>query len=106
MQRLNIEYIRSDNRGILVQINTDLWKQVNYLCIAKDNYFGAHYHKHKKELFYLARGKVKVNGIEIINPNECFIINPLEKHTIYAMENSELVELLSEPYNQNDVWIE
>ena len=106
MQRLKIEYIRSDNRGMLVQINTDLWKQINYLCIQKDNSFGGHYHKHKKELFYLARGKVKVNETEIINSNECFVINPLEKHTIYALENSELVELLSEPFNKNDIWIE
>ncbi len=104
MQKLEIEYIRSDNRGMLVQINTDLWKQINYLCIEKDNSFGGHYHKDKKELFYLARGKVKVNDTEIINPNECFVINPLEKHTIYALENSELVELLSEPYDKRDIF--
>ena len=89
-----------------MQISTGLWKQVNYLLIKKGDTFGGHYHKHKEELFYLLRGKIKVNETEIINSNECFLISPLEKHSIYAMENSELVELLSEPFDKADIWIE
>lgn len=105
MQKLNVEFIRSDERGLLIQISTGLWKQVNYLSIKKGNSFGGHYHKHKEELFYLLRGKVKVNEKDEINLNECFLISPLEIHTIYAMEDSELIEMLSEPYDKNDVFI-
>lgn len=104
MQRLKIEFTREDKRGSLIQINTGIWKQVNYLIIKKGNSFGGHYHKHKQELFYLLRGKVKVNSTEEINPNECFLIKPLEKHTIYAIEDSELIELLSEPFDKGDIW--
>jgi len=103
VQRLNVEYTRKDDRGLLVQINTGLWKQVNYLLINKGDTFGGHYHKHKKELFYLLRGRIKVNEEEI-KEGECFMINPLEMHAIYAMENSELIELLSEPYDKGDIF--
>lgn len=106
MQKLNVEFTRSDERGLLIQINTGEWKQINYLIINKGNEFGGHYHKYKQELFYLLRGKVKVNENDEVNPNECFLISPLEKHTIYAMENSELIELLSEPYDPKDIWTE
>ena len=106
MQRLNVEYIREDDRGSLIQISSSIWKQINYIILNKNEVLGGHYHKHKKELFYLAKGKVKVNDVEIINPNECFMINPLEKHTIYALENSELVELLSEPFDKKDIFID
>ena len=111
MQIVKVEYIRKDKRGILIQINTGLWKQVNYLTIKKDEAFGGHYHRHKEELFYLIKGAVKVEIINKIKQQgtrlsfkkgECFLIEPMEKHTLYALKNSELVELLSEPYSQLD----
>ena len=106
MKRLKVESTREDERGLLIQVNTGEWKQVNRLIIKKGNSFGGHYHKHTQELFYLLQGKVKVNLTEEINPNECFLINPPEKHTIYAIEDSELIVLLSEPFNKGDIWKE
>ena len=111
MQKLNVEFIRTDTRGSLTQINTGEWKQLNYLIIKKGNSFGGHYHKHKKELFYLLEGKVKVivsdNTIkeENLNPYELILIDPYDYHNIYAIEDSNIIELLSEPFDKDDVLV-
>mgnify|MGYP001601223946 CR=1 FL=1 len=113
MKILDPEYIRKDRRGELVQINSGLWKQINYLTIKKNNSFGGHYHKHKKELFYVTEGFVSVEIVDMkikqvakmyFGIGKCFIIEPYEKHTIFAEKDSKLIELLSETYNKDDIW--
>ncbi len=112
MQKLNIEYARNDERGSLVQINTGEWKQANYLSINKGYSFGGHYHRHKKELFYLISGRVKVfiegtgkmHELDI-SENELFLVEPFEKHTIEAKENSVILEMLSQPYSKEDTYV-
>lgn len=113
MQRLNIESTREDERGSLIQVNTGEWKQFNYLIINEGNEFGGHYHKHKKELFYIIKGKINIQiidkrGGQSINlkAGECILIEPYDYHTIYAIENSEIVELLDKPYDKEDIWVE
>jgi|SRR3990167_5106661 len=109
MRRLDVEYIRNDKRGSLIQVNTGEWKQLNHLIIKKGNEFGGHYHKHKEEFFYVLDGKILIsikgkNCLirEVKKRGECFIIEPFEVHTIKAIKNSVLIELLSEPYSQAD----
>ena len=111
MQKLNIEYARTDERGSLIQINTGEWKQANYLSINKGYSFGGHYHRHKQELFYLISGKIKViiegtgltHNLDIVE-NELFLVEPFEKHTIVAKENSVLLEMLSQPFSKEDTY--
>ena len=103
MKRLNPEYIRSDDRGTLTQINTNTWEQVNLLEITAGKVFGGHYHKHKTELFYVISGTIKING-EIFEKGGIFLIEPMDMHTIEAIEDSVIVELLSLPYDKNDIW--
>ena len=111
MQKLDIEYKRDDKRGSLVQVNTGEWKQLNHLFIKKGNSFGGHYHKHKKELFYLLEGKIKVivsnNAIqkENLNPSGLVRIDPYDYHNIYAIEDSNIIELLSEPFDKADIYV-
>ena len=114
MQRLNVEFVREDSRGSLIQINTDNWKQLNYLILNKGQEFGGHYHKHKKELFYVVKGKVNISAIDkqggkniiIERTDGCILIEPYDIHTLFAVEDSEIVELLSEPFDEKDIWIE
>mgnify|MGYP001613679146 CR=1 FL=1 len=109
MQRLNVEYSRIDERGTLIQINTGVWKQINYLSIKKNQSFGGHYHKHKKELFYVLRGfinmEIEKDNLHYCLPvkkGQCFLVEPYETHTIFADRNSELIELLSESFSKKD----
>ena len=111
MKQLNIEYIRTDERGTLIQVSTGDWKQLNHLILKKGKMFGGHYHKHKKELFYMLGGKVMMKveregtlfHFELIT-GDSFLIEPLDKHTIYATEDSELMELLSQSYSSEDIY--
>ena len=111
MQRLNVEFVRNDERGMLIQVNTGEWKQVNYLLINKNQEFGGHYHKHKRELFYVIKGELNVQIIDKkggqnvnLKSGECVLIEPYDIHTLFAVEDSEIVELLSEPFDKGDIY--
>ncbi len=114
MQKLNEEFVREDDRGSLIQVNTDNWKQLNYLIIKQGEIFGGHYHKHKKELFYVIKGKVGISAIDkqggknivLEKTGGCVVIEPYDLHTIAALEDSEIVEVLSEPFDKGDIWVE
>lgn len=113
MHRLNIEFIRTDTRGSLIQVNTGEWQQLNYLIIKEGNKFGEHYHKYKKELFYMTKGEAKVQIINkkgsehiYLKKGGCLLIEPYDHHTINAVKDCEIVELLSTPYDPQDIWIE
>ena len=111
MKRLNIEYSRTDERGTLIQVSTGDWKQLNHLILKKGKMFGGHYRKLKKELFYCLGGKVLMDveregtiyHFELIT-GDSFLIEPLDKHTIKAQEDSELMELLSHEYSSEDIY--
>ena len=118
MKILPLEFKRTDNRGSLIQVISSLdWQQLNYLKINKDNIFGGHYHKKRTELFYIISGEIKFK-IENIQSNttsifylrsdeeEVLIIEPYEKHTLIALENSEIVELLNQPFTEEDSFCE
>lgn len=113
MQILKPEYKRVDTRGCLTQISTDTWKQINYIEIKKQKSFGGHYHRYKKELFYVIAGRIRLTisipGKSYENwfvAGDCFLIEPYDKHTLYALHDSRLIEMLSEPYSKEDTLIE
>lgn len=115
MRELLAEYIRIDDRGRLIQVSTYDWKQCNVLEIKKGKFFGGHYHKNRTELFYVISGVVKFrinnrknnsNDTVIISICGCLRIDPYDLHEIEAIEDAVLVELLSEPYNEKDVYNE
>lgn len=113
MQKLNLEYVRTDSRGTLTQVNTGEWKQFNYLVINKGKEFGGHYHKYKRELFYVTKGLIEFliwnafyGGVSrvFIKQGECLLVEPNDYHKLYASEDSEIIELLSEPFSKEDIY--
>ena len=111
MRLLNPEYEREDHRGKLTQLITGSWKQANLIEIKKGKKFGGHYHKKKKEYFYILYGhvmmSVKIDGVEqtvFLRRGHSFIIEPYETHTLEATEDTSIVELLSKPYDEKDVY--
>ena len=111
MKFLQPNYQRNDERGALIELSGK-WEQVNILCIYKDKEFGGHYHKHKTERFYVIRGLVKFTIQTQSNLCEPFLlgvgqmieIEPYDQHTLFAEDDSILVELLSEPYTETDIF--
>lgn len=112
MKILKPEFERKDKRGRLIQIVTGDFKQLNFLEIKKGHKFGGHYHKKKREIFYVIKGEIQLEtitekGVEIITlfkEGSCFLVEPYDKHIIVAEEDSLLVEVLSEPYSKNDTY--
>jgi mannose-6-phosphate isomerase-like protein (cupin superfamily) len=111
MQRLKVEYVRKEERGTLIQVSSGEWKQLNILEIKKGNTFGGHYHKEKEELFYVVFGKVefiiendKGTFTETLGKGDCLLVEPYDKHTICALQDSTLGELLSATYSKEDVY--
>ncbi len=111
MQRLKVEYQRKEDRGTLTQVNTGEWKQLNILEIKKGNTFGGHYHKEKEELFYVIFGKVEFvieneqgTFTETLTKGDCLLTEPYDKHTLYALQDSTLVEVLSSSYSKEDIF--
>ena len=109
MKKLPVEYRRNDHRGSLIQVNTGEWRQLNHLIILEGNTFGGHYHKKKQELFYILSGKVKITISKenmavstLLEEADCFLVEPYEVHTLYALEDSVLIEVLSEPFSRED----
>ncbi len=112
MKILKPEFVREDKRGTLIQFATGNWKQGNILKINKGQSFGGHYHKKKKEIFYVIKGVIYVAVAHIENlyamqvysfkSGDMFFIEPYDEHTIGAKMNAILVELLSRPYSKED----
>lgn len=115
MKILRAEYVRSDERGNLIQLITKNFKQLNILSIKHGNKFGGHYHKHKEEVFYVVSGWVDVvtTNVKTGKPEKhtflegtMFLVEPYDIHTIIAVRDSVLVEALTEPYHEDDVHAE
>lgn len=111
MKKLILEFRRADERGSLTQVNTGKWRQLNCLLIKKGETFGGHYHKHRIELFYCLRGSIRFKVENMLNKDkkifyfktgDCLLIEPFDKHTLYAREDTEIVELLNKPYDKED----
>ena len=101
------EYIRSDSRGTLTQVITNTFSQLNVLNIKKDFTFGGHYHKNKREVFYLVSGLVKLNVnnmVSYFSAGSVMTIEPYDKHTLTALEESVIVEALTKPYDREDIY--
>jgi mannose-6-phosphate isomerase-like protein (cupin superfamily) len=113
MQKLKVEYQRKEDRGTLTQVNTGDWKQLNVLEIKKGDIFGGHYHKEKTELFYVIFGMVEFiiandQGMfaETLIKGDCLLVEPYDKHTLCALKDATIVEVLSHPYSKEDIYVE
>jgi quercetin dioxygenase-like cupin family protein len=108
MIKLDVEFVRKDDRGELIQVSTGEWKQANILHIKKGKKLGGHYHKEHSELFYVIDGRIRFTGrltaIQLKTGDSLFI-QPYDKHTFYALKNSTVLELLTRPYDKGDTYV-
>jgi quercetin dioxygenase-like cupin family protein len=89
----------NDERGILVQLVHDGWKQINYISSKKGVVRGGHYHKNNKEAFYVVSGKFKLtvegdNEIREgynIKSGDFFIVEPFVRHSFYFEVDTILI---------------
>lgn len=116
-----IEYIKTDfehrdERGALVQIFREGWRQVNIIqTVAKANR-GGHYHRSNRELFYVIEGSFKLTCKSLtsgltqsvdVQKQDLFIIPPYVAHSFYFPEDTLLLTAYDngvETPNGIDIW--
>ena len=88
----------SDDRGTLVQLIHEGYRQINVITSKKDVFRGGHYHKDNEEAFYVVSGslKVDVNGQEFtFSAGDFFGIEANDMHSFYFLEDTTLVSMYS-----------
>ena len=82
MKRLKPAFEHDDERGLFKEIiRGDKWRELNYAFRKKGVNSGNHYHKITYEMFYVIRGKVKVNIKNIRTGREAGFV--AEKNDIF-----------------------
>ncbi len=85
-----------DERGAIVQLIHDGYKQINAITSKKGVLRGGHYHKENAEAFYIISGALKltVNGREYaFKGGDFFGIEPYDMHSFLFEEDTVLVSM-------------
>lgn len=106
----------SDDRGSLRGLtNSGEWREVNMIFSDQGSERGNHYHKHTHEMFIIITGRVKVVFQEVVDDmlvgeaverhvtgGDVFVIPPGTNHVFFCEEDSQWINLLSVPMDQED----
>ena len=118
---LKIDFEFNDDRGSLVQLVHEGYKQVNYIISKGGIVRGNHYHRYNTEAFYVIRGKFKlkvqaiIDGIaspdieeHIFESGDIFSIPAYINHSFEYIEDTELISMYSDgverPDGSKDLW--
>lgn len=105
MEIINIikpDFYFEDERGTLVQLVREGYKQINVIFSNKGVLRGNHFHKINKEAFYIISGKVKVSAEKgdikeetIFSNGDMFEFEPNVNHSFEYLEDTWLVSMYS-----------
>lgn len=94
------DFIHEDERGSLVQLLHDGWRQVNVIFSKGNTVRGGHYHKQNREAFYIISGSCEVTlslgGEEqtrIFKSGDYFAIEKNTGHSFKYLEDTLLIGL-------------
>ena len=101
---LEPNFIFVDERGLLIQLVRDGFKQVNYITAKKNNIRGGHFHKFNREAFFVISGKFDLDLSDLenevqekhtISAGEFFEIQPNVLHSFKFLEETQLISMYS-----------
>ena len=97
---LKTDFCHEDDRGSLVQLVHEGYKQINVIQSKKSVVRGGHYHKLNYEAFYIVSGSCEVhfakNRVEetnVFSTGDFFKIDPYVSHTFNYLEDTIMVGL-------------
>ena len=101
IKSLTPDFVFADDRGLLVQICRDGYRQINAVFTKKGAVRGnLHYHKYTKEAFFILSGRVLViaekDGVteeKTFQTGDMFLIGEYVRHTFVYLEDTSLVGL-------------
>lgn len=106
---LKPDFSFSDERGGLVQLVHDGWKQVNVSQTKAGVKRGGHYHKQTTEAFFIIEGKIRLTlskdgRVEIITvkTGDFFRFSPFVSHSFDFLTDTTLVALYDRPVELPD----
>lgn len=100
MRVIKIKSVVEDERGKIMDILTnEPIEHVNIISFKKGAVRGNHYHKESAHYNYVLKGNLKVltkltRGkiqTRTLTPGELFFISPMERHTLIALEEAEIL---------------
>ena len=112
MKRIEIqEIINCDREGKIAELLAKgSINSVSFLTAKRGYVHGNHYHKYTTHYNYIVSGKVllvtQMNDNETVKTflkkGEMYKITPMEKHAIFAMEDTEILILARGPNDQEE----
>ncbi len=110
---INTDFNFEDERGSIVQLIHQGYKQINVITSKKGVFRGGHYHKENEEAFYIVSGElnVVVNGEEYhFSAGDFFGIEAYDMHSFTFLEDTVLVSMYSNgvelPNGKKDMYSE
>ena len=94
-----------DDRGTIVQLIHNGYRQINVITSRKGVVRGGHYHKQNEEAFYIVSGEltVTVNGETAhFKTGDFFGIEAYDMHSFNFMEDTVLVSMYSHGVEMKD----
>ena len=98
-----------DERGSLVQLVREGYKQFNVITSKKGVLRGNHYHRHNREAFYVVSGKFRLDAFlgderesHEYSAGDMFVIPPMVVHSFSYLEDTLLVSMYSEGVEEKD----
>lgn len=114
---LKPDFIYGDERGLLIQLVREGYKQVNVIESVSGAERGNHYHKLNREVFFIIRGHVILDLEDISETQnnqakrcktyefmkgDMFEISPYVNHRFTFLENTILVSMYDKGVELND----
>lgn len=108
ISRLPPYVMRADGRGRLVGITQDSWHEANYLETRAGCERGGHYHRSTRELFFIIRGRVVIEGEDVHTglretieaaAGDIVIVEPGCQHRFRCTEDTAWINMLSQPFD-------
>lgn len=108
-EKLTVDFEHADDRGKLVQLIHDGYKQVNVLRTDKGVTRGGHYHKICREAFFVISGSVEVELKKqgqseriTFRASDFFRIGPYVVHSMFFPEDCIMVQMYDVPVEQGN----
>lgn len=99
LRQFTTDFDFQDERGTIVQLVHEGYRQVNVITTKKGVMRGGHYHKQNKEAFYIISGSltIEVNGEKTdFGAGDFFGIDANDMHSFYFLEDTLLVSMYSD----------
>ena len=106
---MEVDFIHEDEKGRLIQLVHEGFKQFNIITSKAGSQRGAHYHKDTEEAFFICDGTMNLRlsngGFEenlVFKKNDFFVIHPYVMHYMDFPEDCTMVAMYTNPVERPD----